>query len=105
MDLWAVNRDPVVEGGVGPNDRVNLLEWAARVSLNHIDIRRRALGSGAQHERGSSIAENHAGGSHASDLVGKFFRAHEHDGAIHLLQETHAFYEPVHHPSARGDEI
>jgi len=95
----------VVEGGVGPNDRVDLLEWAARVCLNHIDIRRRALGSGAQHERGSSIAENHAGGSHASDLVGKFFRAHEHDGAIHLLQETHAFCEPVHHPSARGDEI
>src|ERR1700758_5598224 len=100
MDLWAVYRDAVIERGVGPNDRVNLLEWAARVSLNHIDIRRRALGSGAQDERGSSIAENHARGSYASDLVGKFLRAYKHHGAIHLLQETHAFREPVHHPRA-----
>jgi hypothetical protein len=66
-----VDGDAVVELGIRPDDRIDLLERAARVSLEGLDIGRRTGWSGTQDERGSSIAENHARGADAADLVGK----------------------------------
>ena len=103
--LRAIDRDAVVEGRIGPDDRLDLAHRSARVGLKHFEVGRASGGRRPHHERAGAVAEDHARGAHRPDLVGELLGAHEEDRPAVLLQEAGRFGESVGQPGARGDQI
>src|SRR5499427_336310 len=77
----------------------------ARIGLQHLHVGGRARGSGADHEGGGAVAEDHARGTHGADLVGELLPAHDEDGTLYLLEEPHRLREPVGQAGAGRHDV
>ena len=105
LDLRTVDGDVVVESGVGPDDRVHLGRWTARVGLHELDVRRLALGGGADHEGCCTVTEDHAGRANVADLVRELLDADDEHRALNLLEDSGRVGKAVGHPRTCRDDV
>ena len=105
LDLGAVDGEVVVELGVGPDDRVDLADRAARVGLDDLDVGVVAVLGRADHECGRAVAEDHPRRADGADLVRELLGADDEHRALDLLEDPHGVGEAVGEARAGGDEV